>query len=313
MDYKLNDAIDNPEKFYWNVLLEDDDVFYEHAYSNSFIFLSILLYFVSNNNEYELLINSFIKKYYYQVEKESNNIKNTINETDKRFLHLCEKYPIIRDIIYREEKKVLYECIAEKDYVNYVNLYGDSNREFLLFAKYRIALLRNQSDGQFDAIPEIISSYPNSDLFDIPTLKNLCETVNGVFICFRSSITQNQKEAIVSIIDHAIYNKETKTYIVNSPLNKLQFIKLQDLNEELLLAVVSNMNEPIYLNKDETECVLSKLCNLTGLLWTLPGKEIVNDNALFLKRKNQIWVDVESDSSIKTYYYLQPIIKTEKE
>lgn len=312
MDYKLNEAIDNPEKFYWNVLLEDDDVFNENAYSNSYIFLSILLFLVSHKNDNEQHVNNFIKKYYYQIEKESNNIKKIINGTDNGFLNLCEKYPVIRDIIYRDEKKILSECVTEEDYVNYVNLYGNSNREFLLFAKYRIALLKNQSDCRFDAIPEIISSYPNSDLFDIVNLKTLCEVINGIIVCFKSNITENQKEAIASILDKAIYDKETMAYIINSPLNKFQFIKLQDFNDELLLAVVSNMNETIYLNKDEAEHVLSTLFNLTGLLWAFPKKETVNDNALFSQYKNQIWVDVESDSSIKTYYYLQPIIKTEK-
>lgn len=308
----INRAFDNPKKFFWNVLLEEYDGHNDIVCLDSCIFLSVLLFIASNQEGNDQLVSRFIKQYHYQVEKESHAIKKPTNEKESRFLHFCEKYPVIRDILYHEEKEVLLECIEEKDFANFVNLYGDSCREFTLFAKYTIAQLRNQSDF-LRYIPEVVSSYPYSDLFDIASLKTLCEVINGIFVCFKNNITDNQKDAILSILENTTYDMDTKSYIVNSPLSKLQFIKLHDLSENLLLMVVSNMNEKICLNKSDAEHVLSKLCNLTGLLWTLPEKEIVNNNALLSKYKNQIWTDVESDSSIKTYYNLQPIIKIEKE
>lgn len=309
----LTRALDNPEKFFWNVLLEEEDLSDEIIYLDTCIFLSVLLFLVSNQGDNDRIVNNFIKQYYYQVEKEIQTVKEPTNDTEKRFLHLCEKHPVIRDIIYIEEKKVLSECITDKDYKNYLNLYSESSREFTLFAEYKIAQLSNQNDFIFDAIPEVVSSYPNSDLFDIDKLKTLCEVVNGIFVCFKSNITDNQKDAILSILQNSTYDEDAMVYIVSSPLSKFHFLKLQDFNEELLLSAVSNMYDPIYLDKDEAEHVLSTLCNLTGILWALPEKEIVNDNALFTKNKNKIWIEVESDSSIKTYYNLQPIIKTEKE
>lgn len=313
-DTKLKLAIDNPEMFYWNVLLEEDDESNRIIYSDSFIFLSVLLFLVSNQNEDSQLVNTFIKRRNYQIEKEAHAIKKATNEAAKRFLYLCEKYPVIRDIIYHEEKTALSECITEKDYKNYINIYGDSSREFVLFAEYKIAQLRDQSDCIFDAIPEIISSYPNSDLFDIAKFKSLCETINGVFICFRNDITKHQKEAVVSIINNSIYDKATMSYIVISPLSKLQFIKLRDLNGELLQSVVSNMDETVYLTKNDAENILSLLCNLTGLIWVLPDEKHMHDNVLFSQLNKQIWIDKYdgTDSAIKTYYTLQPIIKTAK-
>lgn len=315
MDINLKHAIDNPEKFYWNDLMELEDDFNEIGYSNSLIYLSVLFFLVSNQGNEGQLIDNFLKRHRYNIEDELQTTKEYGNANDKNLIKLCEKFPIIRDVIYKTEKKALSECVSLEDYINYTKKFKGSCREFILYAKYQISLLGSNNDLRFDSISEVINSFPYSDLFDIEYFKTLCEDVNGVSICFSGETTEKQRETVVQILSGSKYEEKTKVLMTSSPLTKLQIIKLLKYDEDTLQSVITNIDKVGYLRRIETYHLLTMLTRMTGLLWTLPSNEIVNKNEVLSRYKNKVWIDNynESDSSIVTYYALQPIIKTTKE
>lgn len=314
MGADIRRALDNPEKFYWNVLLEEDDESKAIQYSDSCIFLSVLLFLVSNRDIDGQIIDNYLKRYKYPIEKELNTTKESENKNDKNLIQFCEKYPIIRDIIYSEEKKALSECFSVEDYINYINFFQNSCREFELYAKYQISLMDSREDLRFDAISEVINSYPNSDLFDIEYFKTLCANINGISICFNGETTEKQRDTVMQILYDSKFEGKLMEFTVSKPLTKLQILKLLQYDENTLQSIISEMNLVGYLRKSETNYLLTILNNITGLSWELPNIEMVNNNEVLSNHKNKIWIENynESDSSIVTYYALQPIVKTKK-
>lgn len=312
MDANLKSVIDHPKKFCWNHLLDTVDESDTIQYSDSFIFLSVLLYIVLNRDRDSKFIDHFIKRYQVQIEKETSKAKKSTNEIEKKFIQLCEKYPIIRDIIYNKEKKILSECVREEDYINYLNTFGGSCREFELFAKYQIDMLSEQNDYRFEAISEVINAYPYSDLFDIEYFETLCESINGISVCYNSEATNKQRETIAQILHEASFDEVSMCYVTRLPLNKLQILKLWKYDIDTLQSIVTDLDETMFLNIKDVKHTLRILSKLTGLLWSLPNNETVLNNGAFLNYENKVWKDNcnETTSSIVTYYALQPIVKT---
>jgi len=309
MNDNMKRTLDNPEKFYWNVLSEEDDD--TIPLSNTCIYLCVLLYLVVNLDENSLIIDKYINKYKYQLEKEIFTNKKSISDPEKNIFRQCEKFPIIRNLIYKEEREILLLCNSEEDYKNYLNTYGNLCREFTLFAKFRIAQISKLKENRFKEISEVINSFPNSDLFDIEYLKSLCVNINGISIYFTNDAAEMQKEAIIEILRDSICNYESKTYITSAPFSKLQIIKLLGFNVDILCHVINNVDGVCLLNIKDTMLLLSNLGGLTGLSWELPHNELIFDNNIFSNFKDIIWTKdcSSSDSLIYRYYALQPLIK----
>lgn len=314
MKVNLTDVVEYPEQFYGNVLKGLDEV----LCSDSCIYLSVLHFLVSTKNKQEdncgQIINEYIYNHKNKILEDINAVKKSSIENDKELIRLCERHPIIRDMIYNEEKEELKNCRDEKDYIDYLNKFEDSCREFTLSAKYEIARLTDQNDSISEIISEAINSYPNSDVLDIEGFKKLCVNINGISICFKCETTEVQKDTIVDIIRDASRGNVSSILITNTPLSKLQILNLLKYDAESLQAVVTDINELNYLNRKDAEHILSILSKLTGLIWTFPHRELVLENEVLAKYENKVWFDNynKSDSSIVTYYALQPIIKTNK-
>lgn len=307
-DY-IKRSLENPEKFYWNTLSEEDDK--TVLLSDTCIHLCVLLYLVTKLDIDNKIIDKYIDVYRFQLDREVYEHKKSINDSEEELFRQCEKFPIIRDVIYKNEKEHLLKSVTKEDYLNYLNKYGDTCREFMLFAKFRIAQLGNLKDNRFEFISEIINSFPNSDLFDVGNLKTLCTNINGLSVCFTSDATDVQKDTIIAIIRESIYNKESKAYITSAPLSKSQIVNLLNFDANILQSVINDLNEIQYLNINDAKYLLSILNKLTGLSWELPQKDFELANEVFSKNKYVIWskVSEHSDSLIGRYFALQPILK----
>lgn len=307
-DY-IKRSLENPEKFYWNTLSEEDDK--TVLLSDTCIHLCVLLYLVTKLDIDNKIIDKYIDVYRFQLDREVYEHKKSINDSEEELFRQCEKFPIIRDVIYKNEKEHLLKSVTKEDYLNYLNKYGDTCREFMLFAKFRIAQLGNLKDNRFEFISEIINSFPNSDLFDVENLKTLCTNINGLSFCFTSDATDVQKDTIIAIIRESIYNKESKAYITSAPLSKSQIVNLLNFDVNTLKSVFNNIDDMQLLNINNVELLLSTLNKLTGLSWELPQKELVLDKDVFSKNRDIIWTnnDEYADSIIYRYYALQPILK----
>lgn len=302
-------ALDNPEKFYWNVLLEEDDNTIPLSDTN--IHLCVLLYLVTNLDLDDRIIETYINRYMFQLENEIYMHKKLLSESQKELYSQCERYPIIRDLIYKDEKEHLLKSVTKQDYLNYLSKYSDSCREFTLFAKFQIAQFSQMRSARFEHISEVINSFPNSDLFDVEHLKTLCVNINGVSICFTHDATAAQKDTILGLIRDSIFNNESKSYIINAPLSKLQIINLLKFNTDILNYIINNIEGIQLLNISDVKSLLSILNDLTGLSWDLPQNELELDNDMCSKDKYIIWTkeNDDSDSIIERYYALQPILK----
>lgn len=307
-DY-IKRSLENPEKFYWNTLSEEDDN--TILLSDTCIHLCVLLYLVTKLGIDKKLIDKYIDVYRFQLDREVYAHKKSIDDSEEKLFIQCEKYPIIRDVIYKNEKEHLLKSVTKEDYLNYLSKYGDSCREFVLFANFRINQLSHLNDNRFEYITEVINSFPNSDLFDVEQLKTLCVSINGLSVCFTSDATDVQKDTIKVLISEAIYNNALKAYITRVPLSKLQIVNLFKFDANILQSVINDLNEIQYLNIIDAKYLLSILNKLTGLSWELPQKDFELANEVFSKNKYVIWSkgSEHSDSLIGRYFALQPILK----
>jgi hypothetical protein len=302
-------ALENPEKFYWNTLSEEDDS--TILLSDTCIYLCVLLYLVTTLDIDNKLIDKYIDVYRFQLDREILAHKKSINDSEEKLFRQCEKFPFIRDIIYKNEKEHLFKSVTKEDYLNYLNKYGDTCREFMLFAKFRIAQLGNLKDNRFEFISEIINSFPHSDLFDVEYLKTLCVNINGLSVCFTSDATDVQKDTVIALIREAIYNNESETYIIITPLSKLQIVNLLKFDVNILSSAINNIDDIQHLNISNAKLLLSILNQLTGLSWEFPNIGLVLNNDVLSSNKDIIWTEdcEDSDSVICRYYALQPILK----
>ncbi len=251
-------------------------------------------------------------KYQEDIEEEIEYLKSAIKSTPEEEIPLI-KYPIVRDLVYSEDREILIEhCNSVDDYLQFLEDFKDSCSEFKLYAKYKISLLGNHVKYRFNEISEVINSYPYSDIFDIESLKAQCKEVNGLIVCFSSDIPKTKLETIQQIIECSKcqnIDNQNVVYVANRPLSKADLVILQDYDFSIIKDIISDSLESVPVKKTDVFEIQKNLNISTGLNWGLPERNMLN-GLINPKNINNIWwkEDIGSLNNIEEYHYFLPII-----
>ncbi len=315
MKNKIDIALDDPQRYFKNFLMHRDEnnptnvpILEEYLYCCVWAFV-----FTCVDGQKELSV-EYYELYQEEIDDEIRKLK-AIKDSNNKTLKSLTKYPIIRDLVYSKEKEILLEqCNSVEDFEEYIQNYGESCREFFLYAKYRKTLLNADKNNNFVEFAEVIHSFPYSDLFDIELLKGQCIQINGLIVYFPSNISTAKREVITSLIKRlrkVTLLDGTLIYIADCPLNKYEIVILRNYDYSIIRDILSEPKLPQLLAASDVNNISMNLSSLSGLNWSLPNKDlsvIIDDKNI----SNKIWWkgDICSLNNIDEYRYFLPLITT---
>lgn len=213
-DAHIQTALDKPELFYHNILanLESND----SLLLNDAIPFTSVYSFLYNQEVDEGYLAEFTRRYTIEIEKECSNVSKDNIEIKE----MAIKNHFIRNLLYREEFKILKKCDNCTKYERYISNYGGICEEFDLYAKYKIACEKRTPFPYFN---KVIESYPNSDLFDIHDLKQKCHSINGFHVLWSDNVDEHQKDVVTHILNDMIPTSNGMCHYIKTPITKKQW------------------------------------------------------------------------------------------
>lgn len=211
-----------------------------------------------------LLINSVIKKYVVEEEKEN---EDSDDETDKP--NIYESYVLMKPKPQKEYKKELY---SDGIHIHYPNLHLSVENRFLLFDEMKKKLIKKEVFKEiYDKLKDIDRDTLNNEIFDSCVIKK-----NGWFLygSGKSNNKENKYKVVAKFNEDGTsksIKKLTQEILVRKLSTRLNVLEEQklDVSKEKMNAInekyiKKKLSSDFFINKVEkqTEQITEKLSNL---------------------------------------------------
>lgn len=307
-DAHIQIALNNPELFYHNVLvnLDSNDSL---LLNDSIPFTSVYL-FLNDQETDKSYLDEFIHRYTMELQEECSLVSKDNVEIKKMVL----KSHFVRNLIHKKELEILLSCDNCSKYENYISEYGGICEEFDLYAKYKIACEKRKP---FPYYNKVIISYPNSDLFDINDFKQKCHIINGIHVLWSDNANEHQKAIVTEIINGLVPSLNDDGYFMKEPVTKKQwYIVCGVLSLNNVDNLVSNVDTSMICTYADCLQFINAFQNITSVAVRLTNlnviKQSVNNRIFIDKQISYEWFIGDETASHSIVVYKHSPFKIEK-
>lgn len=270
----LNKAIKQPDMFYQNFIANEAVTDYQVVPIDEMPFCSVYSFVFLNSDKGTELSDVFLKNYAEDIFSERDKIHDDLPLAEfARLISLC---PILNRFLFKDEWNVIRECNSIEDFKSYLSENAGRCEEFDLYAKYQISQKENTF---FEDYNTVLTKYYNSILFDIDALKKKCPVINGIQIMWNDLISDDQKDAITSILEG--FEKVGSEFVLNKPITNKQFLIIaNNFGLNTINRLYDKLEEPVTVSYYDTAKFIESLQKLASITPYLLSPDIIKKNPL---------------------------------
>lgn len=282
----LNKAIKQPDMFYQNYIASGALADYQIVSVDEMPFCCVYSFVFLNSDKGTEFSDLFLKNYAEDILSERDKIHDDVPLAE--FAKLTSLCPKLNKFLFRDEWNVIKKCNSIEDFKSYLSENAGRCEEFDLYAKYQISQKENSF---FEDYNTVLKKYYNSVLFDISALKKKCYVINGIPIMWNDMISDEQKDAITSILEG--FEKVGSEFALSKPITNKQFhIIANNYGLNMLNRLHDDLGEPAIVSYYDTEKFVNSLKRLASITSYLLSPDIIIKSQLEKPDVRNLFVDL---------------------